>query len=581
MKKILSLLILLNLCFLQIRAQKINVNEVPDEVIANFDKRFPDALVSSWTNMDNEILVRFINKGENAKALFSLEGKWLNTYTYVKNTEIPQEAIRYYETNYKNKGFVISNYGFTQKVDGKSYYQLDLTSSAEKNKITELYFGIDGKFMGTNVIDIKEPLVNKTGIKDVQAYKTVHLETIPEKIITEIKLNYKNYNIKQVASITEGKNSGGFYIVLRAPGKTKSIELYYDKFNTLIEKIEPEEAVIKDVTNTQIKKFDLKLYKNPQPIKTKELPTPVMNYIKTNYNGYDISSCAQLVEEGLQDAYEVKIKKRGDKNKIHLYFDMYGNLLLKIEPIDNVFEENVTFDENVEQNVTTLQPNTEISAKELPSPASNFIRKNYKEYFIKKVMYIDNQEMKNSYYVQLKKQAENPIDLYFDYMGNLISNNDPKWKEKQQESENLKEQEKNKITQRDIPEIVQKNFMKKNPKATNIEWEKENDNFLARFLLNGQKAKTCYTPEGNWVYTALSFDKNRLSNPIKTYIQKNYSGYKIEYAMQIQRADKQNYFSVVLLRKIKGQKEFVGLKFNNSGKFLDNDENVDPDTGEQ
>jgi len=570
----------------QLCAQQINVNNVPDEVILEFDRRFPDAIVFYWYNTGKNILVSFVNKGENAKAVFEENGKWINTFTYVNKTEIPEAAFKYYEKNYKYKGYVLSSYGFSQVAQGISAYQLNLSTTAQKGKITELYFNIDGEFIGSNCVDELNISTSKSPINGVVTYKNIEVPSIPEKIIDNIKANYRDFKIKQAASIIEGNYIGGYYIVIRRQGKTKSVELFYDKFGSLVDKIEPEQAI--EGMNTSDNKpaeFNPKNYGISQTVKVKELPTLVIDYIKLNYYNYDIVYSAQLSQEGLQEVYHIKIKKQGDKKNItELYFDLYGNLLLKIEPVDkDNFLNNESQDNNVKEKNQEIQSasKTEISAKELPTPVTAFLRNNYRDAYIKKILFINNEEMKQVYFVELKRQADNPIELYFDFYGNLISNNDPVWKQKQEELALLKENMSPKLTINDIPEIVVKNFNKKYPKSTDVEWDKEDDNFLAKFTLNDQKAKASFTPNGQWIYSAMPYDKDRLSNIIKTYIDKNYGGYKIDYAMQVQRADKKNYYSVVLVRKIKGGKEYLGLKFNNSGKFLEVDDKVNPETGEQ
>jgi len=566
-----------------VSGQNINVNKVPENIVIEFDKRFPDALVERWEQVSEGILVSFINKEEQIKTLFSQTGEWVYTFTEVSKNEMPENAIAYFTSNYANKGFQITKYGFSQQATGRSYYQLDLTSPTKIGKITELHFGIAGNYMSSKEVDAVNKISEETGIKGVTAFKPVKISALPEKITSLLRAEYKDFPIKQTASISAGDYQGGYYVVLRKKERSKSVELFFDKFSSIKDKIEPEEAIsVEDDANVTKKEFNHTLYKWPAQIKAKELPSPIIDYIKTNYFEHNIIYSTQLSHDELPDIYHIKIKKRGEKNEIELYFDLYGKLLKKIEPIDvGLGNTGNGSDDYTDENVPSIKPNTVISARELPSSANWFIKNNYKEYSIKKTMFISNDEMQNVYFVEIKKQAEPSIELYFDFTGSLISNNDELWKQKQEEAALLKATTKPKLTQNDIPEIIYKNFTKKNPKAANIEWEKVDNDYLARYTLNELQGRALYTTDGTWVMTASHYDKNRLSNVIRTYISQNYGSYKIDYSMQIQRADKKNYYSVVISRKIKGGREYTGLKFNNSGKFIDIDEDVNPENGEQ
>lgn len=587
MKKILYLLFVL--ISIQINAQKINVNEVPEDVIIAFDQRFPDAFEHFWFKANDIYLVKFLNKIEIVKAVFNENGEWVRTFTYVKKTEIPDAAITYFENNYRSKGYILSKYGFAQLATGRANYQLELTTHAQKGKITELHFGMDGNFLGSEIVDEIDLSIEETIIKGVKLYKEINISEIPQKIISDIKAQYQNYQIKQSLSIVNGTYQGGYYIVIRKPGKAKSIELFYDKFSSLSDKIEPEEALDSNqLSAKKEKEFNPQNYNNSLPVKAKELPSPIIEYIKLNYSEYEINNSVQLFQTNLPEVYHIKIKKRGDKALIELFFDMYGDLIKKVEPVDKIEEDGAFdnwwgtggIDNNDGSNGDMINTEKEISAKELPSQASIFLRNNYRDHYIQKVLFINNNKMKQTYFVEVKKQAEDPVKLYFDFTGNLISNDDPIWKEKQQEAK-AKNAASTKLSKFDIPQAVLTTFSKKNPRATETEWEKEGENYMARFIYNKLNIKTAFSEDGKWVYTATPYGTDRLSNVIKNYISKNYSGYKIEKALQLQRADKKNYYSVVLSRKIKGGREYMGLKFNNSGKFLDVDDNVNTETGEQ
>ena len=108
---------------------------------------------------------------------------------------------------------------------------------------------------------------------------------------------------------------------------------------------------------------------------------------------------------------------------------------------------------------------------------------------------------------------------------------------------------------RDVPEVVQKNFNKKFPRAENVSWDKVNDNFKADCFFRGKGTYAEFTPEGEWVQTVTSMDPKALYPAVEKYLNENYKKDKVILAEQSIRADKKNYYYVQVARKEKDRKE--------------------------
>lgn len=83
-----------------------------------------------------------------------------------------------------------------------------------------------------------------------------------------------------------------------------------------------------------------------QKVNKKELPTPVLKYIKSNYPEHKIKESKFTYDDDLQkDVYYVKIKKEGIKDITELYFDVQGKLLKKNDAAEQKVKKEVEIKE--------------------------------------------------------------------------------------------------------------------------------------------------------------------------------------------------------------------------------------------
>ena len=122
---------------------------------------------------------------------------------------------------------------------------------------------------------------------------------------------------------------------------------------------------------------------------------------------------------------------------------------------------------------------------------------------------------------------------------------------------------------KEIPDAVQKNFVKRFPRAENVSWDKVDNNYKADCFFRGRGTYAEFTPEGEWVQTVTEMDVKALYPPVEKYLSENYKKDKIVLAEQSIRADKKNYYYVQLSRKEKDRKEpyIFELFFDKTGKI--------------
>ena len=83
----------------------------------------------------------------------------------------------------------------------------------------------------------------------------------------------------------------------------------------------------------------------------------------------------------------------------------------------------------------------------------------------------------------------------------------------------------------ETPEVVKNEFSKMFPDATDIRWEKENeDEWEAEFKQDDQEVSSKYSIDGKWLETEKQISINALPELILSTLDKEFNGYKIEKA---------------------------------------------------
>ncbi|MCB0805247.1 MAG: PepSY-like domain-containing protein [Bacteroidales bacterium] len=120
-----------------------------------------------------------------------------------------------------------------------------------------------------------------------------------------------------------------------------------------------------------------------------------------------------------------------------------------------------------------------------------------------------------------------------------------------------------------VPEEVQKKFSRKFPRSENVAWNKVENNYKADFFFDGRGTYAEFSPDGEWVMTITDLDVKALYPPIQNYLDENFKKDKIILAEKAEKADRQDYYYVQLLRKDEETKEeyVAELFFDKTGRI--------------
>ena len=111
---------------------------IPAQVSNAFAKAFPATTVKKWDKEDGNFEANFSKDGKTMSATFDANGKWLETETDIKITELPAAVTSYINTNYK--GASIKEAAVISNPSSSKLYEAEV-------KGKDLLFDEQGKFL--------------------------------------------------------------------------------------------------------------------------------------------------------------------------------------------------------------------------------------------------------------------------------------------------------------------------------------------------------------------------------------------------------------------------------------------------
>ncbi|MEI6853913.1 MAG: PepSY-like domain-containing protein, partial [Bacteroidota bacterium] len=152
----------------------------------------------------------------------------------------------------------------------------------------------------------------------------------------------------------------------------------------------------------------------------------IPQYIKKYYKEHYVKSSRMVSDDELGNVYLITVKLEDSKYAVHLYFDLQGKFLKKIDEAEG----KITKDNNktIEQTKTQEKPESKygtseerVNATELPTNITKYLKKKYPQYSITESFFKTDNDLGNCYLLILKKSGDKKvIQLYFDLDGNLL-----------------------------------------------------------------------------------------------------------------------------------------------------------------
>lgn len=113
-----------------------------------------------------------------------------------------------------------------------------------------------------------------------------------------------------------------------------------------------------------------------------------------------------------------------------------------------------------------------------------------------------------------------------------------------------------------VPQTAKDSFSKLYPKATEVKWDKENNDYEASFKLNSKDMSVIFDSNGKALETETAIEVSMLPKGVEKYVMGNFKDYKITGAAKIVKANGEELYEAEVTKG----KDKKDLFFDASGK---------------
>jgi|GEM_PF-962265 len=366
---ILLLTIFNTVCFGQVMKE----NALPTDVLKNFKTTFFDAKKTTWVKEGENFIASFTLDEMKSSATYNEQGEWLQTSTPMDEKEIPSSITNYVKNNLPEARIKQSDY--VEKPNKEIFYYVVAKKDGVGQQGIELFFSKSGKF--TKKID---PLDVKTTTDIVNQNKKDSVKTPITNTNTDVTTNNTNNDVNNTNTDD----------------------------NNLNMVIKPGDSIAR--------------YK----VTEKELPGPIITYFKKNFIDQRIKLAEIQEKPNGNKNYYLQVKKDGYKQPMtELYFNLDGKILRRIDPVVKTVDKDIDEMSDLgNDNTNNVFVDEVVEWKELPTPITSYIQKNYKTLKIKQSLLTKKNDIK-LYQITLKKEGtKDTVLLYFDLNGKKLKPED-------------------------------------------------------------------------------------------------------------------------------------------------------------
>jgi hypothetical protein len=269
-------------------------------------------------------------------------------------------------------------------------------------------------------------------------------ETLHQLTLAYLKENYRSYKIKSAELITLPKDKSVLINMYDKRSKQTPpplTEIWFSPIGKFLSITKPDETDNTDMDSkkrqeekdneflTDVDKGGVTFENSNNyndKVNFKELPTPIPQYIKQYYKEHYVKSSRMVSDDELGNVYLIIVKLEDSKYAVHLYFDLQGKFLKKIDEAEG----KISKDNNktIEETKTQEEPESKygtaeerVNATELPTNITKYLKKKYPQHNIAESYFKTDDDLGSCYLLILKKSGDKKvIQLYFDLDGNML-----------------------------------------------------------------------------------------------------------------------------------------------------------------
>jgi hypothetical protein len=390
--------------------------------------------------------------------------------------------------------------------------------------------------------------------------------TVPEAVKNYIDENFKGLKI-DYARKYEFMDKKGNYFYVTAPKITKDKKKIIPEFS-----ISPTGKLISENVPAELEPYRTK---ESAPAKTEAETKPAPGQKKPAGKPAGKPSGTTAGKPAAKGSKPIKNLDTSIPQPVTDHFTKKFKLAndTKWDTQDNYYIANFTVKEqknrayyNKNGNYEKLQ--TEMNPKILPPAITKSIITSYPGQKVESAINTTTSDNQKYYEIVLnqKKDKETVLSttVWMNMTGQVIKEILPEGMGKEEEAGTG-------ISKSDIPAEVKKTFNLKFAKAPNVNWEKNDANYIATFFFKGDKTIAEYAGTGEWIQTTKSVAQAKLPPQVQTLLQSKYKKEKVSSSQYIETSDKQKYYAIDVKEEGKKGKpaKITHLKVSPVGKLID------------
>ncbi|MDD5569966.1 MAG: PepSY-like domain-containing protein [Bacteroidales bacterium] len=515
-------------------------SNIPEEVSTSFAKKYPQAK-PIWNVVDTNYVASFKLDGNDAKATFSADGKWIETATPISSKELPGATSEFIKKTFFNDPsnilFKIKDTYLKEKPSGMSYYVS--VKEIGIDGLIEMTFKTTGGVIstsdqqGASFDNGDYSPKNKTAIKTVaptnkqeeevtvNTKKTEDLTFKPKSVIPkslpypvtyylDTTLSPNNYTIKDAFMMKSSSGNNIFFVNVIKKGETAVQNTYFTFKGYHIENPDSvpksSDSIIYNISPKTVAEANAKELKKAELLKKKELEE------KANTEKAKAEELKKQKEEK-----EIADKEKAEELKKQKEEKEIADKA-KAEELKKQKEEKEIADKAKAEELKKQKEEKEIADKAKAEEAKKM------------------KEQKAEEAKRLKEEKEKAEKAKY----KTTDNSTPE--------EILKS-----VKETEVPPKVIANLKKKFKNPEFIKWFSLGNNYVGMFkipkAIDNDTTKAEYTPDGIWVKTHTEMDPNNLPDLVYGYINTNFKKQKIVKARHVVTAIRDDYYQVKLSKK--------------------------------
>lgn len=230
--RIISLIVMFFSFTLVLEAQKINNNDIPNEIKVEFAKRYPGASDINWSIKNNKYVAEFSFNDKAVVAIYGQNSRWENSEFIVSKDDIPRIMLR--SLNEEFQDFQITKITLHEILGSQNKY---IVEAKENDKVRFISFLNEGVFV--NMTDEKGKVIKENNSAKI-GFQPIPSADLSANISSYLRLTYPNFKVSEAYNVNNNDFKNAYYVeIISNTNKDEIVKIYFSNDGKVLQTIDP------------------------------------------------------------------------------------------------------------------------------------------------------------------------------------------------------------------------------------------------------------------------------------------------------------------------------------------------------